>query len=414
MKKIMFTCAAFLSLSLLSGCGPDFGDQILRWVRNNARSYSEKLTRADLSVRWLNQFNETYRTIAYYQERADGQLHRVSQSTTSLLQAPALNLKQILDVQERSRKNMDALITMQHTLQDTRALFGDLDSIGSLHQFEQAGLRAVGKETLMRSFMEVGDVQEEINRLRYWSLFNFKYSISVNTETGEVTHEAGEDNSAQTYSGSFEGWLASFPLTAPFYAVFMKDKIEEQIDQIKEAIDLFDELSLKPAEQYVISKYYVDSARTHFRTFHAQSDSIFREQQKAWKMLYTLNVTLNNEMAVRLAPYKREAAEGEIGGRSEINRVLSEEQQQQTKTDVINMTEELLELKKQSLKQTSPLTRLETGETFLDACVEAEYVVQALQEKLEYRALYPFLQKYHKRIAVLRTEAQKIIDGTYP
>lgn len=413
MKKLVVISMLLICVLLPTACGPSFGDDIYKWVKKNARSYSEQLTRADLRVRWLNQFNETYRTIAYYQEKTDSLLHLMSGETSRVTAYPLTGLKNLLDVQEISKRNVDVLIQLQHELVTTKELFLHLDSIGSVQAFEHAGLRAIGKESLLRSFMEIGDVHEEANNLRYWKLFNFKYSIVLNTETGEVSHEASDGNGAQTYSGSFEGFLASFPLTAPFYALFVKDDIEEQIDRIREALDLFDELSLKPAEQYAISRYYVDSARTFFRTFHQQSDSIHKEHHKAWKILYSVNASLYKEAGERLVPYKLEAAEAEFGGQREISRILTEEQLFKVRQDVVNMTGSLVAMKQQCLMQSTPFDRIQKAESFMDACVEAEYIIKALNEKIEFKPVFSFLQKHEKRIASLKRDAIKIIETTY-
>lgn len=409
MNKRYHIVVLLMSCMVLSGCGPDFGDQILEWVRKNARTYSANLTRADLHIRWFDQFNENYRTIAYHQEKADAALHEAYKSTELLSSVNLVSLKDLLRVYDESKRNIDQLILIQHRMEDIKTLFVRLDSIGTLKQFESAGLRAVGKESLMRSFMEIGDVHEKINKLRYQKIFNLRYSISINTETGAVDHQANQDVEGPSYSGSFEGFLASFPITAPIYALFIQDEIEEQKKQIKRALDLFDVLSLKPYEQFLISNQYVDSARTAFKPMHQQLDTVYKAQHKAWKMMYAVNVALRNEAAAKIAPFKLAAAERELNGQRAIDNLLNEEKQYAVKQDVIGMIAELKRLKRVAVLSADPYSKAEASEAFSDAAVEAELMIKAMLGRLELTAVYPFLEKRLKEVVIARQEANVLL-----
>lgn len=409
MKRKTIICILLAMSMAVAGCGPDFGDKIYKWVKKNARAYSEQLTRKDLSERWLETFNETYRSIAWFEALCDSELNKVSLSTQKIAVANGRSLQELIDLRDRSKRNIDQLIKTQHTLAEIKYLFGRLDSIGTWTQFEQAGLRAVGKETLLRSFMEIGDVHEEMNRLRFRNLFSVKYTISMNTETGEVTHEASENNTAQTYSGSFEGWLASFFLTAPFYAIFTQDDVEDQIEKIEKSLDLFDELALQQPEQFKISQAYADSARMYFQPFHLRSDSIFTGQKQTWRLLYDVNLGLYRKAAEKLLVYQRHAAEDEIGGMDEVSRLVREEQLFQTRQQLVDMTAELFVLEKTYTRETIPLKKLEAAEALLDACIEAGYITDALLNKLEYTAIKDGLLKTKSTITRLQTEAETLL-----
>jgi hypothetical protein len=388
----------------LSSCGPDFGDQIYKWIKNNTRSYSEKLTRADLRVRWFNMHTESFRTISYYQEQLAGELIKLKKKINALDETPGNRLEKALRQYDLCVSVSNELIRVKGLLDETKLLLMELDSIGSIKQFEEAGLRAVGKETLLRSFFEIGAQSEEINKLRYQKLFHVKYSLIMG-EDGTVQQEVSpsEEGAGQSYAGesmgeSLEKFFGSFFATAPFYALFVKDDIEKQVEKVKDALDLFDKLSLTPKDQYLISQEYLKDAREAYKNYHAKVKDLDAVQKSTWKLLWQLSATYRYDAETVIAPYKARLAEAEFLGSEEIQRIMDEESRFAMKADMLNMLAQLVALRGSITSETDPFKKIEWTEKYHDACTEAEYILKTLHSRMDLAPIYAEIERQQAKV----------------
>jgi hypothetical protein len=388
----------------LSGCGPDFGDQIYKWVKKNTRSYSEKLTRADLRVRWFNQCTESFRTISYYQEQLAGELANLKKNINVIDEMPGNRLEKALRQYDLCVSTSNELIRVKGLLDETEHLLQELDSIGSIKQFEDAGLRAVGKETLLRSFFEIGAQSEEINKLRYQKLFNVKYSLvigegnTVQQHVGPTDEGAGQSYSGNSMGESLEKFFGSFFATAPFYALFIEDDIKKQVEKVKDALDLFDKLSLTPLEQYLISQQYLKEAREAYKDYEAKVRDLNAVQKSSWKLLWQLSSTYRHSAETVLAPYKTRLAEAEFFGSEEIQRIMDEESRFQIKTEILSMLAQLVTLRDGISRETDSVKKIERTETYHDACVEAEYILKHLHSRMDLAPIYADIERHQSKV----------------
>jgi BMFP domain-containing protein YqiC len=388
----------------LSSCGPDFGDQIYKWVKENTRSYSEKLTRADLQVRWLNMHTESFRTISYYQEQLAGELTTLKKKINAIDEAPGNRLEKALRQYDLCVSASNELIKIKGLLDETQHLMRELDSIGSIKQFEDAGLRAVGKETLLRSFFEIGAQSEEINKLRYQKLFHVKYSLVIG-EDGTVQQQVSpsEEGAGQSYSGdsmgeSLEKFFADFFMTAPFYALFVKDDIEKQVEKVKDALNLFDKLSLTPKDQFLISQQYLKEAREAYKEYEVKVKDLDAVQKSTWKLLWQLSSTYRYNAETAIAPFKARLAEAEFLGSEEIQRIMDEESRFTIKTEILNMLAQLVTLRGSISNETDAFKKIELTEKYHDACTEAEYILKTLHSRMDLAPIYPEIERQQSKV----------------
>lgn len=400
----------FFGLSM-SSCGPDFGDQIYEWIKNNTRRYSEQLTRADLRVRWLNQFTESFRTISYYQEQISTGLNKLKKETDAVNEISGNRLEKALRQYDKSIFITNQLITTKTLIDETDHLLKELDSIGNVKQFEDAGLRAIGKETLLRSFFEIGAQSEEINKLRYQKLFHLKYSLVIG-ENGSVQQNISpsEDGAGQSYSGntmgeSLEKFFGSFFATAPIYALFIENDIEKQVKKVKEAMDLFDKLSLTPKDQFIISQEYLKEARETYKDYRAKTQKLYGTQKDTWKLLWQLNATCRYTAETTIAPYKARLAEAEFLGSEEIQRIMDEESRFTIKTEIVTMLSQLVSLRGAITNEHDPFKKTELTEHYGDACVEAEYILNHLHSRLDLAPIYTDIENYQAKVNEYKKES---------
>lgn len=406
MKKLL----CFLPLLLFcSGCGPDFGDKIYDWVEANARSYSEQLTRNDLKVRWLKAFSDHYKTIAFHSETARGQMKQLYTSTVNNEAQAGEGLGALLTRYDHSRAMLNELIRVKEILERNDSLFQSLDSIGNGRQFEAAGLRAIGKETLMRSFLEIGETQSTINKLRYQKLFSLKYAIAI-SENGDVSQSVDNSGEGQgySYSGSFEQFWYDNPVTGPLMSLFVQDDIEEQVDHIWEAIDRFDELCLKPHEQFAISQEYVTVARSKYAEHHRLADSIHLKQKENWLQLYQWNAARFKQAEAGLQPYRLQLAEAEFQGSREVQRILDEETRFALRQELVDMVSYVRQQSHELQNENERFAKIEKLEKLENSIAEASYVLNTLLERKELTSLHAELKNYQLRIGQDSTTAATI------
>jgi hypothetical protein len=388
----------FLCLTL-SGCGPDFGDKIYEWIENNAKSYSEKLTRADLRVRWTKSLTEHYKTITYHSEVVKTQLNQLYNSTENSENRISNGLGAILIRYDHSKSILNDLLQVKSILEKNNDLFKSLDSIGNGRQFEAAGLRAIGKETLMRSFIEIGNVQATVNRLRYQKLFSLKYSIAIG-ENGNVSQSIDRSDQVDgySYSGSFEGFWLDNPITGPIFSLFIKDDIEEQVERIWEALDRFDELCLKPEDQFKISQEYLKEARVKYADHHKLADSIHVLQKENWLKLYQWNVARFKQAESELQPYKLRLTNDEFQGSEAIKNILSEEARFKIRQELIGMVSFVRKKIIHTQKEIDKFKRIENIEGLERNIIEAIYILNVMSERKELISLQGEIKQYKSRI----------------
>ena len=410
--RIKLTLLLLLCLSLNS-CGPNFGNKIYDWVSKHTRSYSEQLTRADLRVRWLNAFTESFRTISYYQEKMAHELEELKKQLRSIESILGDNLEKALKQHDLCIATSNRLIQIKNLTDETEELLGTLDSIGSIRQFEAAGLRAVGKETLLRSFMEIGSQSEQINRLRYQKLFHVKYSLVIG-ENGQIQQQATyDDNGTGSYSGdnmgeSLEKFFGSFFATAPIYALFIEDDIEKQVEKIKEALNLFDQLSLQPKEQYLISLEYLKEARDAYKDYRTKVEDLHTQQKTSWKLLWQINATYLYNAETAIAPYKARIAESEFRGSKEIQRIIEEEERYARKNEMIALLAALVAMEGDIVRETNQFRKAELTERYADACAEAECYFDNLHQRYSLLPLYTDIESYQARLKYHKQHAESL------
>jgi len=407
--RLRFVFLLPLCLSL-SSCGPNFGDEIYDWVKNNTRSYSEKLTRADLRVRWLNQFTESFRTISYYQEQINRELAKLKKELNTIDEEPSNKLEKALRQYDLCVMVSNELIRIKELVDETDYLFKELDSIGSIKQFEDAGLRAVGKETLLRSFFEIGSQSEEINKLRYQKLFHVKYSLVIGDD-GKVDQQAApSENGTGSYSGdsmgeSLEKFFANFPVTAPFYAMFVEDDIKKQVERVKDALNLFDKLSLTPKDQFIISQEYLKEARDTYKDYRVKTQDLQAVQKSTWKLLWQVTSTYRYNAETAIAPYKARLAEAEFLGSEEIQRIMDEESRFTMKNEIISMLSQLVKLRGSITNENDPYKKVELTERYGDACVEAECILTNLHARMDLAPIYTDIERYQSKVQEYKKES---------
>lgn len=416
MRILRILPLALLVLCFTTGCGPDFGDKIYDWIERNTRSYSEQLTRADLKVRWMNQFTEHYRVIGVFQKDIGARLSIEYTNISQAMQYQGSDLESALIQYDRSRMINDRLIEIKQKLDQCDYYFISLDSIGSIRQFNDAGLRAIGKETLLRSFFEIGDQAEKINKMRYEKLFNLKFTLVIN-ENGDVDQEIGHaESGGKSYSGnnmgeSIEKFFADLFITAPFVALMNEDKIEKQKKRVFEALDRFDELCLTQMEQYAISSEYLEQAKAVYADHHDLCDSIHKQQLQAWQRLYDMNEGIRLNAVQKLAPYKEQLAEQEFRGQDEIRRILDEEERLQIRQETITMIQVLNQKKREVSQQTDTLARIRLSEVFYQSVQEGKYILSVLHEQQKYLSIYDFIEQYQLRLARMEEDALEMLHN---
>lgn len=406
LKKYVIISLSFLLFS----CGPDFGDKIKKWVDNNARSYSEKLTRADLQVRWLNQFTEHYRTISVYQKEISNNLKENYDIILLNNISKETDLSTLLKRNDRTRNSFDKLLKLKSKIDATNILFENLDSIGSIKQFQNAGLRAIGKETLLRSFTEIGNRAEVINNLRYKSFFNIKFTLKLG-EDGSVSSEV--DHSEGVQASSYEcpdtldclgQWISDWPIVGSIISVFVEPKIEEQKEIVKEALNDFDKLCLQPKEQYEISLDYVKEARVYYKKHHAYVDSIRNKQLISWGKLFEINEGIRLKTNTDLMKFRQNLSEQEFRGQAQITRIISEEESFKLREDIVIMIVKLQKAVSELQVQKGDLKTIEKIEAISDAINEAKYILKNLNEQSCYTGILSFIENSTKSVTFIENE----------
>lgn len=396
MKKVFLFLPLFL---LFIGCDPDFGDKIYRWIERNARNYSEQLTHKDLRVRWMKTYTEHYKTISFHSDIVETRLNDLYKSTTNNESYLDNSLGSFLVRYDHSKSTLQKLISVKETIERNDTLFQSLSNIGNLSQFEAAGLQAIGKETLLRSFLEIGDQQSTINKLRYQKLFSLKYSIAID-ENGNLSQRVDQTqlNSEYSYSGRPEEFLYDIPVIGSIFSFLREDDIEEQVDRIKEALDRYDELCLTPREQYEISRNYVQKAKDKYAEHHTLADSIHQLQKDKWLKLFQWNVARFKQAETAIQPFKVQLANDQFQGSEEIQRIVSEESRFRLREEMIEMMDYVRHRSIEAQMENDRFTKIEKLETFKNSIEEAKFVLNILKDRKKLISLYGEIDAYLQRL----------------
>lgn len=235
---------------LLAACDyADFGQRAYDWVSQKARHYSEQLSRQDLSVRWRQIENVGYGEISHSLTIIDELLQKLHEETRALDDRFKQNpdqLDALVKTYEQAFKARALLFDLLFYFEAIQKRLAFLDSPCGRDDFDRLGLYSVADYSVLESFISISDRAQRANDDRYGIYVGYTFDLDENGNPEEKPSGGKEQ---------LQHFLKSFTLIYDsIFAAFNQDKIDEQKQKLEEAIDLFNSLTLKPAEVYEISR----------------------------------------------------------------------------------------------------------------------------------------------------------------
>lgn len=276
-----------IALVTLTSC-PEYGEKLNQWVQQNAYSYSKALATEDITNRWYGLYGELSNKVNSNLSHTNSrliQVHKKLNEIDKFIDSDSDSIQGYIKTYDETRLVYSELSDLKPYNEWNKSAFARIDTITSKAEFEISGMRAVGRESLLRSFWEIGDLASKTNNERF-KIFYVRSSFSYGND--RLNHENTNIPIEGPYDGSFEGFLATtFPFSI-FYSIWEKDKVEEQNEKVKEAIVAFDKLAVSPEEIHKISIKIHDKVKKQFEvylfaldTLQKQFDSTYSETIKA-------------------------------------------------------------------------------------------------------------------------------------
>jgi hypothetical protein len=181
MKKVYITLL-FITVFSESYAQKNFGEQFRDWVMQDAARNSRDLARNDFKPRTVHAVNRINERLLGEIRAADSVLNAVYRQIESdeLALAGLDTLTVALRRARSARTEYYRLLDAENHLYFASRLKLNLDSLGSSTYFYGAGLYHVGRETLMESFVRVGEGFADNFSLKYQNHYTVSVNVNMN------------------------------------------------------------------------------------------------------------------------------------------------------------------------------------------------------------------------------------------
>lgn len=350
---------------VLNSCDVDFGDKAYDFINAEGYDQSKRLYESDLNVRVKNFLILEYNSCWEQLNSNQLKIKSLSKELDYFASNVYTDLETIIFNYDNVTTIFNNLIELKFHIEELESRYIRIDSLHSVYIFIDNGVWTIGRETLLRSFYEVGDATKKNNKERY-SRFGMNYSIGSAENEASIT--------VDSYSGSFEGFWVSLPIVSTIYNLWEAEEIEDQFERLNEAMMHFNEVAISSNEQYQIYKNCVNVKKENFSDHHNNAKELVLLQDSIWHNLFEINCNLIRYYEIKLKPYRIAYLQNKYKGSAEIKRILKTEEIYIVKENIIDLKVELKSNYRKIKKNKKSIDKLIYIEDFQDAVTEADFV----------------------------------------
>lgn len=414
MKNIYtFLLLTTLVCNSASAQDPTYGDEFLKWVKNNSKDFSVKLTEADFKTRMINihtnHYQQSITDSKFISLALDSLQITIGNQEQELQKAEKIGGDSIKNALKRSayaQEVLNALGKVLVKLESIQQAQKKIDSLGTKNIFLFSGLSHVGKENLLESITDLSNslsntLVADYTIGVYYSNDGTGSSISLSGTSGSGTSAAIAGAAflaariVASYGPQFYPYAAALVLVGVMVGsdaiVRFNKKIEEQNKIVIDALNLFQKLIPSSDEMYQLYKIEDQNNKKDFKLLQNQLDSITSQQYLSWKNLYKFNVYRLESAKLVLTKEKVRQIQESYFRESSVRKLFSARLLNDLNLDLQQQFAEIASLENKASNETDQLSWLISREEYSDALYEADAWLKVLKNESVFIPLFKII-----------------------